>query len=233
LVELDQNWQPVWVWDTFDHLDVNRHPLAFPDWTHSNALIYSPDDGDLLLSMRDQSWIIKIDYQDGKGSGDILWRLGYQGDFTLASGGAPAAWHYGQHDIQIDSSNSSGIFNLSMFDNGWIRVMDTNGDLCGTSGQPACYSRSVVFQVDEPTRTASVIWQDTNLPYSLALGSVRSQANGDVEFDEGFLPASPWKAVVQEVTREMGPQLVWQLEVDGQLSYRAFRLPSLYPGVQW
>lgn len=233
LIELDQNWQPVWVWDTFDHLDVNRHPLAFPDWTHANALIYSPDDGDLLLSMRDQSWVIKIDYQDGKGTGDILWRLGYQGDFTLASGGAPAAWPYGQHDIELTSVNSSGTFDLSMFDNGWIRIMDGSGDQCGASGQPACYSRAVVFQVDEATRTASVIWQDSNLPYSLALGSVRFQTNGDVEFDEGFLPASPWKAVVQEVTHEISPQLVWQLEVDDQPSYRAFRLPSLYPGVQW
>jgi arylsulfate sulfotransferase len=233
LIALDQNWQPVWFWDTFDHLDINRHPLAFPDWTHSNALIYSPDDGDLLLSMRDQSWVIKIDYQDGKGSGGILWRFGYQGDFTLASGGAPAAWTYGQHDIQIVSPNSSGIFNMSMFDNGWIRVMDDNGDLCGTTGQPACYSRSVIFQVDEPTRTATVLWEDSNLPYSLALGSMRLQTNGNVEFDEGFIPDTPFKAVVQEVTPDANPQLVWQLEVDHQPGYRIFRLPSLYPGVQW
>ncbi|HET9178049.1 MAG TPA: aryl-sulfate sulfotransferase [Terriglobia bacterium] len=233
LIELDQNWQPIWVWDTFDHLDINRHPLAFPDWTHSNALIYSPDDGDLLLSMRDQSLVIKIDYQDGKGSGDILWRLGNQGDFTLTSGGAPAAWQYGQHDIRIVSTNSSGVFNLSMFDNGWIRVMDDNGDLCGTIGQPACYSRSVTFQIDEPNRAASVLWEDSNLPYSLALGSLRMQTNGNVEFDEGFLPDSPWKTVVQEVTPDANPQLVWQLNVDHQPGYRVFRLPSLYPGVQW
>ena len=135
--------------------------------------------------------------------------------------------------IRITSPNSSDIFNLSMFDNGWIRVMDNNGDLCGTSDQLACYSRSVIFQVDEPTRTASVIWQDTDLPYSLALGSVRSQANGDVESEEGFLPHSPRKSIVQEVTHETNPHLVWQLEVDHQPGYRIFRLPSLYPGVQW
>jgi arylsulfate sulfotransferase len=233
LIELDQNWQPVWVWDTFDHLDINRHPLAFPDWTHSNALIYSPDDGDLLLSMRDQSWIIKIDYQDGKGSGNILWRFGYQGDFALTSGGAPAAWPYGQHDIQFVSANSTGIFTLSMFDNGWIRVMDDSGDLCGSTGQPACYSRGVIFQIDEPTRTASVLWQDSNLPYSLALGSLRVQPNGDVEIEEGFLPDTPLQAIVQEVTPEVNPQVVWQLTEDHQPGYRIFRLPSLYPGVQW
>ncbi|MGH9771739.1 MAG: aryl-sulfate sulfotransferase, partial [Candidatus Acidiferrales bacterium] len=73
LVDLDTNLNPVWVWSTFDHLDVSRHPMGFPDWTHSNALIYSPDDGDLLLSMRHQNWIIKIDYKDGAGTGNIVW----------------------------------------------------------------------------------------------------------------------------------------------------------------
>lgn len=233
LVELDQNWQPVWVWDSFDHLDINRHPIAFPDWTHANAVIYSPDDGDLLLSLRDQSWIIKIDYEDGKGTGNILWRFGYQGDFTLTSGGTPAAWPYGQHDINFVSANTSGIFSLAMFDNGWIRVMNDSGAQCGTTGEPACYSRGVIFQIDEATRTASVVWQDSNLPYSLALGSVRVQTNGDVEIDEGFLPDSPYRAIVQEVTPEMNPQVVWQLEEDHQPSYRIFRIPSLYPGVQW
>jgi len=38
IVDLDANRNPVWVWDAFDHLDVNRHPMMFPDWTHANAL---------------------------------------------------------------------------------------------------------------------------------------------------------------------------------------------------
>jgi hypothetical protein len=61
LVDLDTNLQPVWVWNSFDHLDVNRHPYLFPDWTHSNAIAYSADDGNLLLSIRHQNWVIKID----------------------------------------------------------------------------------------------------------------------------------------------------------------------------
>ncbi len=41
LVDVDQNFNPIWVWNAFDHLDVNRHPMNFPDWTHGNAILYS------------------------------------------------------------------------------------------------------------------------------------------------------------------------------------------------
>jgi len=88
LVDVDQNYKPDWVWNSFDHLDVNRHPFQFPpDWTHSDALLYSTDDHDLLLSVRNQNWVIKIDYQDATGTGNIVWRLGEGGDFKLV-----AAW---------------------------------------------------------------------------------------------------------------------------------------------
>ena len=232
LVDIDENWNPVWVWYTFDHLDVNRHPHGLPDWTHGNAVIYSADDGNLLYSSRLLSWIIKIDYEDGKGSGNVLWKFGFQGDFALDSG-APAAWQYGQHDIQILSPNTTGIFTLGAFDNGFIRVMNNNGDLCGASGQPACYSRVPIFQVDEATRTAHVLWEDSPLPYSAAVGSIELLDNSDVEFDEGFLPGNLYNSRVTEVTQEANPQTVWQMDVTSQVGYRIYRIPSLYPGVQW
>jgi hypothetical protein len=86
LIDLDQNHKPVWLWNEFDHLDVNRQPMLFPDWTHTNALLYSPDDGNLVISIRHQNWIVKVDYANGTGAGDIVWKLGYQGDFTLVGG---------------------------------------------------------------------------------------------------------------------------------------------------
>jgi hypothetical protein len=38
---------------------------------------------------------------------------------------------------------------------------------------------------------------------------------------------------VFEVTNEPTPQTVWTLTLNKNYAYRAYRLPSLYPGVQW
>ena len=161
IVDLDENKNPVWVWSAFDHLDVNRQPFMFPDWTHTNSVLYSPDDGNLMLSMRHQNWIVKIDYQDGRGSGNILWKLGEGGDFKLEGGIDPNYWFYAQHAPVIVSPNSSGVFDLLLFDNGNDRILDAAGDLCGGTGQPACYSEVPILQVDENTRAARIIWHDT------------------------------------------------------------------------
>jgi arylsulfate sulfotransferase len=58
--------------------------------------------------------------------------------------------------------------------------------------------------------------------------------NGNVEFDEcdSTNLINP-DADIYEVTQESNPQSVWHMRVAGQTAYRAFRLPSLYPGVQW
>ena len=106
IIDLDQNWNPVWAWNAFDYLDVNRHLSGLPDWTHGNALMYSPSD-DLLFSLRHQSWAIKIDYQNGTGSGNVLWRLGYQGDFALAQGSDPSLWFSFQHFPSLISQNGA------------------------------------------------------------------------------------------------------------------------------
>lgn len=232
LVDLDENFNPVWVWDSFDHLDVNRHPMSFPDWTHSNALVYTPDDGNLILSIRHQHWVIKIDYQDGRGSGDILWRLGYQGDFTL-QGGGPQDWFYAQHFPVITSPNTAGLFNLAVFDNGNNRVLDANGKVCGSPGAPDCYSRVALFSIDEINQTAQVVWADNLGVFAPFIGSVGLFQNGYIEIDIGAFSVSPPASRVLEWTQPMAPETVWQLDIEGQFAYRAFRIPSLYPGVEW
>lgn len=232
IVDLDPNFKPVWVWSTFDHLDVNRHPMMFPDWTHSNSLVYSPDDGNLVLSMRHQSWIIKIDYADGHGTGDILWRLGYGGDFTLFNATSPADWFYAQHYVRIVSPNSTGILQLSMFDNGDNRILNPGGTTCGSAGAADCYSRPAIFQIDEDAKTAQVIWAYPTV-YSFWGGDIQQLPNNNLFVDVTTPADNLTGARILELTHDANPQTVWQLDINGQNSYRTLHLPSLYPGVQW
>ena len=162
LVDLDESWNPVWAWNSFDYLDINRHLNGLPDWTHSNALVYSAEDGNLLLSMRHQSWVMKIDYNNGAGAGDILWKLGYEGDFTLAQGSDPSLWFSFQHFPSL-VSQSGRQTTLAIWDNGVFRVLDATGATCASAPLfTPCYSRATLFELDESTMSANLLWD--NLP---------------------------------------------------------------------
>ena len=237
IIDLDENHVPVWIWSEFDHLDLNRHPILFPDWTHTNAIVYSPDDKALIISVRHQHWIVKIDYNDGQGTGDIIWKLGHEGDFALQGGTDPQDWFYAPHDVNIISPNSTGMFQLLLFDNGNQRVLDSIGTTCGTT--VPCESRVPIMQLDETAKTATIEWVDDLDPlFSIFGGSARLLANGNVEFDECAPTVTGTntltsKGIITEVTKTTPPQTVFQMTVTGQNAYRAFRIPSLYPGVQW
>ena len=252
LIDLDQNHNPVWAWSTFGHLDLNRHPLTFPDWTHSNAVVYTPDDHNLLLSMRTQDWVIKIDYNDGKGTGNILWHLGYQGDFTLIQNGAPtndpSLWFYGQHDINVVSQKSAGVFSVTLFDDGNNRVLNNNNDntsICGQGVAPQCSSAAPILQLDETAMTATIEFRSIPPTYPASPlvefatfgGSSRLLTNNDLEYDLCGLATVGTQSLnnmsdILEVTQPSG-QIAWRMQLTGNYAYRAFRIPSLYPGVQW
>jgi len=233
LVDVDQNFIPDWVWNSFDHLDVNRHPYLFPDWTHSNALLYSIDDHNVLLSVRHQNWIVKIDFEDGKGSGNILWRLGEGGDFRLERGTDPTDWFYAQHGMSFFSATTTGVFELGVMDNGDDRQFPA-GVMCGVGGASPClYSMASVLQVDEAGRSASLVkrYVPPGSIYSFFGGNVNPLADGDLEAN---FCAATIGSLIQELREEDGTQqVVWQAVTKGTNQYRADRLPSLYPGVQW
>lgn len=234
LIDLDQNHNPVWLWNEFDHLDINRRPYLFPDWTHTNAVLYSPADGNLIISLRHQNWLLKVDYANGAGAGDIIWHLGYQGDFTLMGGTDPTDWFYAQHGPSFTTTNTTGQFGLTLFDNGDDRFFPSGQVSCppGSATSATCYSTVQVFNLDETAKTATFSFHMTAPFYSYFGGDSQVLQNGNVEFCESAEPTGLAGDVFEVATSGSG-QTVWHLKATGQYVYRGQRIPSLYPGVQW
>ncbi len=233
IVDVDQNLNPDWVWNTFDHLDINRRPMNFPDWTHSNAMLYSADDHNLLLSIRHQNWIIKIDFLDGTGSGDILWHLGEGGDFKLENGVDPTDWFYGQHGMNYFTPNTTGDFEIGLMDNGIDRQFPTGSVFCTPNNPPSpqCYSTLSVLELNESNMTATLRTHYNPGPtfYSYFGGDAQLLSNGDMQVD---FCAKVGGATIQELN-PTASQILWNATTPSAAQYRVLREPSLYPGVQW
>jgi hypothetical protein len=70
--------------------------------------------------------------------------------------------------------------------------------------------------------------------FSFFGGNAEPLANKNVEFDEAASAGTTVAGAVYEITTgPTAPQTVWQLQIAGQYAYRAFRIPSLYPDLQW
>jgi arylsulfate sulfotransferase len=114
----------------------------------------------------------------------------------------------------------------------------------------ACeYTTIPVFRIDEKAGTATLTFHQI-LPHSPASqpgmpitdfysefgGNTDQLPNGHVEYDLCGLTYSGLGAasLIREVTPDSrDPKPVWTLELQNINFYRAFRIPSLYPGVQW
>jgi arylsulfate sulfotransferase len=222
LVDLDESFTPVWVWSAFDVLNVQRHPFEWEpdhDWTHCNTVASTPD-GNLLLSVRNQSWVLKLHYANGTGTGEILWKLGYEGTFELDSG--LANWFFAQHFSHILETSGPNITTMSVVDNGNYRP--------GTDPPP--FSRGLVLTIDESKQTASVKWQYPVSPsfFSYWGGNVVRLPNGNMEIC--MSRPSPHHSFAVEVTYDQ-QAVVWQMDISPPFAYRSYRIPSLYPGVTW
>jgi arylsulfotransferase ASST len=76
LVEMTTSGRVVWRWNAWDHLDPDVDVLTASqddrtEWTHANSVFEQPD-GDLLVSFRNISTVIRIDRRTGR----IAWKLG-------------------------------------------------------------------------------------------------------------------------------------------------------------
>jgi arylsulfate sulfotransferase len=231
ILVLDSDFQVVWAWDTFDHLDPSRRAvlgeLCTPgcaahylmaqanDWTHGNSVDLTPD-GNLLYSIRHQDWLVKIDFRGGAGTGDILWRLGKDGDFAFDSDD-PYPWFSHQHDATYVTRNRSTV---TLFDNGNTRV----------GLYPDQSSRGQAIELDEENRIARLVLNADLGVYSGALGSARLQVDGSYDFDAGLVyPADVPNPNPVAFTIHVDPDgevlssIQWASPV-----YRSFQLDDLY-----
>ena len=227
LIVLDEGLQVVWTWDAFDHLDVNRGPVlgelcagapcplpGAVDWLHENAVSWSPKDGNLLISVRHQDWVINIDYEYGAGDGHVIWRLGQGGDFAVNSFD-PSPWFSHQHyPHYLDEST------LVLFDNGNTRQ----------AGDPNAHSRGQVWKLDEDAMTATLEFNVDLGNYSGELGTAERMSNGNYVFDSGS-QAAPSGQFGQSIEVLPNGTKTYVEEVAAR-DYRSFRMSSLYQGIR-
>jgi arylsulfate sulfotransferase len=172
VIVMDQNFQPVWVWNSFRFLNTNRlgtdHPIP-TDWLHANAVSWSPEDDDLVVSLRTQDWAIKIDYANGTGDGHVVWKLGAGGNFTPISN-VSDPWFSHQHDVRYINDTT-----LLVFDDGNTRQLSNHG----------AHSRGQEWILNEQNMTATLAVNDDVGNYSSFLGSSEILPNGNLAFTSG------------------------------------------------
>ncbi len=186
------------------------------DWLHCNSLQYRASDGNFVLSSRSQDWVMLIDYNNGAGTGNILWRMGPSGDFTFNNiNNDTYPWFSHQHDAAFEPN---GIFDT--FDNGNTRVSMQGGN-----------SRGMALMVDESAFTVTpVLSQDLGY-YAFALGSAQLLLNGNYHFQPGFVQVPPnnfnYSIELLPTAGTTGATQILNLE-GGSTSYRSFRMPDMY-----
>ena len=228
---LDSNWQVKWFWDSYDHLDTTRRavlgetctnsqggcpPVLLAsianDWLHGNSLDYIPSEGNLLYSSRHQDWLIKIDYNNGSGTKNVLWRMGVGGDFAINSSD-PYPWFSHQHNASFENA---GTTLLTVYDDGNTRVSPPPVGL--GSGN----SRGQELMVDQTNMVVTPVLNADLGVYSAALGSAQLLPNGNHMFQAGTSPSSLSQTI------EVTPSGTQVYNMAATESYRAWLLPDMY-----
>jgi arylsulfate sulfotransferase len=229
VIDLDQDFQATGVWNSFDHLDVERKGLEgvkcrtggggcpavllMPEangWLHTNALNYIPSTGDFLMSMLEQDWVIKVDWKNGKGSGKVLWRLGNEGDFKVESSD-PHPWFSHQHDAGFEPVNSNI---LTLVDN--TGGLKSKNDLAGVRGQ--------VWVLDEDQRIARLVYTADTGQRTSCCGSMQTLKDGGYNVLAGSIP--PLRGRTAEANKD--GKIIFAIEVEGSTIYRTYRVDDMY-----
>jgi hypothetical protein len=228
IIDLDQDFQVVGVWNGFDHQDLNRKSLydakchtgdggcpavlladEANGWTHTNSIAYVPSTGDLIISQPEQNWVLKIDWKDGKGSGKVLWRLGKDGDFKAESKD-PNPWFAYQHDAGLEPAGSD------------LLTLTDDGD---TSGKDAkAVVRAQAWKLDEQNHIAALVYNAPLGVHTFCCGSIQTLKNGGYSSVAGA--SLPLQGRTAETDKD--GKVVFAIDIVGNIDYRSFRVADMY-----
>jgi hypothetical protein len=205
------------------------------DWSHANAIIHDPSDDSMIVSVRHQDAIVKIDHK----TGNLIWILGEPGGWNppwsryLLRPAGDVQWPYHQHAPMITPRGT-----LLLFDNGNFRHRPFDG-------RPnENYSRAVEYSIDREHMTVSEVWSyggpGDEMFFSNALGDADwMPLTGNVLITDGSRaePSRGRFARIVEVTHAQPARKVFEVIVRdapasvplGWQVYRSERLSSLYP----
>ena len=194
------------------------------DWLHGNSLYYWPADssggasGDLIFSSRHQDWVMKIDYDNGAGSGNILWRMGPDGDFAFNNVNNDSwPWFSHQHEVAMENNGAGP---LTLFDNGNTRVSPPPLGL--GSGHSRCMSLTFDETNLEATPPSPAI--DMGV-FSTAMGSAQLLSDGNMYCFAAIVIVKLNHSNSYSIEFDGATQV---LNVSGPEGYRGWQLRNLY-----
>lgn len=206
-LEIDATGNIVSQWSIFDHRDPlqSRDAGSFwdqllgepaEDWTHANS-IAEDTDGHYLMSLNALDQVIKIHRE----TGEILWTLGREGDFSFEPPDAAfknqhTFWGIGDHHYTVFDNQGAGSF-----------------------------SRGMEFELDTLLGIAKLVFiQDADSTLSTGIvGSTYKLENGNM------LSSFGRTGTIQEVD-SLG-EVVWFRDEGNIINYRSFYVPYIYPAL--
>ena len=121
------------------------------DWSHSNSVEYDPSDDSILVSVRHQDAVVKIDRETGR----LVWILGAHDHWQepwsshLQEPQGDLEWQFHQHGVSLTGDGT-----IVMFDNGNHRASVFQSPMPIRRS----YSRAVEFAVDQEAMRVSQVW---------------------------------------------------------------------------
>lgn len=224
--EVDASGEVVLTWTSEGNVDPALDTLTAPfgDYAHLNSVDVMQD-GNLLLSFRHTSQVMKVDRQTGA----VLWRLGGpRSDFTFPDDelGGPCAQHTARELANGD---------IQIFDNGSKVTPTTLDPMCPDPADPTGdrvqrpSTRVTVYRLDETAMTAQLVDSVPTGSFSEFAGSAQ-RLGGESATDNLLVgtsaSTSPGSPDVLEV--DAGGDVVWSLDTtdDQHFSYRAAKFPA-------